>query len=363
MGHAWVGALHESSEVTLAGVVDLDMARARAVAEKVGPNLAVGADVAAVVRESDSNVLIDVTSPAAHLPVTLEALSLGMPVLGEKPLAANVAEALVLVAASQAAGELVMVSQSRRYNRQLQQLKSAMPSLGEVAIVTTEFFRAPRFGGFRDEMEHPLLLDMAIHQFDTARYLLDAQPVAVYCEEFNPAWSWYAGAASATAVFEMESAQRYIYTGSWCSPGLETSWNGCWRVSGVNGSALWDGDSSPTFSSGEIGDDSPNTWCGDGIAGALSDFVSALRTGQQPMGQAHDNVLSLAMVEAAIESATTGRRVALADVLDRALERACGIAPPGAREVLRSWTSVHEGLGIRYAPEANDQAADAFPLR
>jgi predicted dehydrogenase len=48
-----------------------------------------------------------------------------------------------------------------------------------------------------------------------------------------------------------------------------------------------------------------------GIAGSLQDFLHALRTGATPMGECHDNIKSLAMVFGAIESAATGRRVAL----------------------------------------------------
>lgn len=46
-----------------------------------------------------------------------------------------------------------------------------------------------------------------------------------------------------------------------------------------------------------------------GIAGSLQDFLNALATGATPMGECHDNIKSLAMVFAAIESAETGRRV------------------------------------------------------
>jgi predicted dehydrogenase len=49
-----------------------------------------------------------------------------------------------------------------------------------------------------------------------------------------------------------------------------------------------------------------------GIAGSLRDFVNAIRTGATPMGECHDNIKSLAMVFAAIESAETGRRVPIA---------------------------------------------------
>ena len=46
-----------------------------------------------------------------------------------------------------------------------------------------------------------------------------------------------------------------------------------------------------------------------GIAGSLQDFLNALQTGETPMGECHDNIKSLAMVFAAIESSATGRRV------------------------------------------------------
>lgn len=78
-------------------------------------------------------------------------------------------------------------------------------------ILTADFFIGAHFGGFRDAMPSPLLLDMAIHTFDAARYLSGADPLAVYCDEFNPAWSWYAGNACATAIFEMTGGLRYVY--------------------------------------------------------------------------------------------------------------------------------------------------------
>src|SRR5205814_1591110 len=78
--------------------------------------------------------------------------------------------------------------------------------------------------GFRDQMTSPLLLDMAIHTFDAARYLSQADPVSVYCEEFNPAWSWYQGNASASAIFELSGGLQYTYRGSRCAEGVPTSW-------------------------------------------------------------------------------------------------------------------------------------------
>jgi predicted dehydrogenase len=55
---------------------------------------------------------------------------------------------------------------------------------------------------------------------------------------------------------------------------------------------------------GEVFHDRPG-----GIAGSLRDFLNALQTGVTPMGECHDNIKSLAMVFAAIESSATGQRV------------------------------------------------------
>ena len=334
MGQAWLAAVAESPAVQLAGIVDLDLAAARA----AGPDVPVGTDVVELAAATGAEAVINVTVPAAHHPVTTAALFAGLPVLGEKPVADTVARALSLAAASEVTGKLFMVSQSRRWNPQLFRLREMVSQLGAIGTVTTEFFRAPRFGGFRDEMAYPLLVDMAIHPFDSVRFLLGAEPVSVYCESYNPAWSWFAGDAAATAIFEMADGARYVYTGSWCSPGPETSWNGTWRVSGAKGTAFWDGENDPVGPAPAIGDSDLS-----GISGALRVFVDALRSGERPMGEVHENVMSLAMVEAAVQSSRAGAPVRLDEVLERAYRAALrDEARADVRAALAAW---HTPLG------------------
>ena len=220
-----------------------------------------------------------------------------------------------MVAAAEAAGKLYMVSQSRRYDPNIAALADTVRKhLGPLAILTADFFRGPHFGGFRDEMASPLLLDMAIHTFDQARYISGADPVSVNAEEFNAPWSWYKGDACATAAFEMSGGLRFNYRGSWCTNGLDTSWQAEWRASGPNGTAKWDGDNAPIA---ELVDSDDNRRLLDasvqgtksGIAGSLAEFLNALETGKLPNGECHDNIKSLSMVFAAVESASLGRRV------------------------------------------------------
>ncbi|MDT0265329.1 Gfo/Idh/MocA family oxidoreductase [Streptomyces sp. DSM 44915] len=347
MGRAWLRAVRASPEVTLVGLVDLVPERAaEALAEAGLPDVPVGTDLAVLAADHAPDAVLDVTVPAAHLPVTLQALALGLPVLGEKPLAVTLPEALRLAAAAEAAGQLFMVSQSRRYHPELFALRGRLAALGRLGVASTEFFRAPRFGGFRDAMAQPLLIDMAIHAFDTARWLLAAEPVSVRCESYNPPWSWYAGDAAATAVFEMTGGVRYTYTGSWCSPGVETSWNGRWRLSGEHGAALWEGEG-PAVLDPPPGEPPPAAAAGPGtgIDGALAEFTRALRTGARPMGEVHDNLLTLAMVVAAVESAAGDRRVWIDELLDAALPVARAAATGPEADRLRAWPSARAACG------------------
>ena len=125
----------------------------------------------------------------------------------------HLAAALSMIAAAEVGGRLLMVSQSRRYWRNLDALRGQIAQLGRLGLVACSFFKAPHFGGFREQMAYPLLKDMAIHQFDLARDLIGSEPVSVYCESFNPTWSWYAGDAAA----KVNCRVRATVPGS-CSP-------------------------------------------------------------------------------------------------------------------------------------------------
>jgi predicted dehydrogenase len=338
MGRIWGGTLAVHPDVRLAGWVDVrpGVAEEAAAGLACGP-LHTGTDLDAAIAAVRPDFVVDVTSPEAHHEVTLRALDAGLPVLGEKPIAHRLDHAREMVAAAERAGRLYMVSQNRRYNpglfafRQVLLERASPPELLDCG-----FYRAPRLGGYREEMAHPVLMDMAIHHFDMARFLTGADPVAVWCEEHNPGWSWYRGPAYAAAVFEMTGGVRFAYRGAYCSDGRPTSWNGDWRAAGAGWTATWDGGADragvlaeATVELGTSADQAnrafdpqetafepevarvpvPEVPVLPSITGSLAEFLDALETGRTPMCECHDNLKSLAMVLAAVESAATGRRV------------------------------------------------------
>lgn len=320
MGRAWLHTIAADPHVELVGLVDLDPQVSRAALAETGAGpVQVGTSVTQLAAATSADAVVNVTVPAAHRAVTLEALGLGLPVLCEKPLAESVAECLPMIAAAKQSGRLLMVSQSRRYHSQLASLREVLSELGPVETARCEFVKAPHFGGFRERMAEPLLVDMAIHQFDLARDLLGADPVSVYCSSTNPSWSWFAGNAVATALFTFDGGAQFAYTGSWCGPYPETSWNGTWQLGGPGGGAYWDGEQLPTAYSVEgLPRPVAEREVPEAIAGALAEFVSCLRTGREPATAGWRNVLSVAMVEAAVWSAAESRVVAIEEVMARA---------------------------------------------
>jgi predicted dehydrogenase len=321
MGRAWARNLRDRPDTSIAGWVDIRPGAVEDAVEKLQlSGIKSFTDLAKALAEERPDFVVDVTVPEAHHDVTLAALAAGVPVLGEKPMADSMAAAAEMVAAAEAAGKLFMVSQSRRYDAKVLAFREAIEKyVGPLGILTSDFFIGAHFGGFREEMKNVLLLDMAIHTFDNARQISGADPLAVYCEQFNPPWSWYKGESSATALFEMTGGLRFSYRGSWCAEGLKTSWQSEWRAFGPSGAAAWDGETDPvagkvTGADGFIRDSERITVKSaenipGGIAGSLAEFLDSLRTGRTPQGECHDNIKSLAMVFAAIESAQTGRRV------------------------------------------------------
>lgn len=319
---AWFGPL-QAEGVEIAAVVDINKTSAEERIKKYNLNCLAWTDYRAAIREVKCDFVLDLTIPRVHCDVTCAAMDAGIPVIGEKPMADGMDAAKKMVAASERAGKMYMVSQSRRWDARHQQQRDAITGgqIGELTTLNCDFYIGAHFGGFRDAMDSPLILDMAIHHFDLARFLSGADPVSVYAAEFNPKGSWYRGAAAANCIFEMSNGIIFSYRGSWCSEGCHTSWNGDWRIIGDSGTLTYERDGEPRGQA-VAGSDGFNRPLKDAaipapriehhtMHGALREMLAFLRNGTKPQTECHDNIKSLAMVFAAIESSRQGAKVAV----------------------------------------------------
>lgn len=319
----WLDAL-KNIDVDLVGLVDLNKTAAAQRAKEYDlQQVEIGKDLTAMLKKTSPDIVFDLTVPSAHVDVTRTALAYGCHVLGEKPLADSMDNARRSIEAAEKTGKLYSVMQNRRYDPNIRRLRRFLCSkaIGTLTTINSDFYIGAHMGGWWYHTKHVLLLDMAIHTFDAARLLSGADPVSVYCKEWNPAGSWFAHGASATAIFEMTNDIVYSYRGSWCGEGLRTPWESEWRILGDLGSARWDG--AETIQA-EIATEVPGYFAtleevdippydpGDRIGrhgGVIQDFVDSVRNGTVPETICTDNIKSLAMVFGAIESAEKGKPV------------------------------------------------------
>jgi len=327
MGARWATALSTSplrERIELVGLVDVDRDVAESVRQANGlACAAVGTDLNAMLDTVKADIVFDVAVPDVRREIVLSAFAHGCDVLTEKPMAASMAVARASLDAARSCGRLHAVTQNRRFKESIRRIRAFLRSgaIGEVSAMHCDFFIGAHFGGFRDVMEHVLLLDMAIHTFDAARFMSGADAVAVYCQETNPKGSWYAHGAAANAIFEMTGDVTFTYRGSWAAEGANTSWEAGWRIVGTKGTLLWDGEDEITANvvDGDEGFFRPlravpvPPWTEAAVTNehvsAIEDFLNALEGNGTPESAGTDNINSLAMVFGAIESANSRQRV------------------------------------------------------
>jgi predicted dehydrogenase len=288
-------------------------------ADRLFPSLTAALDAV------EAEAVLVTTTIAGHVSVALEALAAGKHVLVEKPFAPSVAEAERAVAAAEAAERVLMVSQNYRFFPAARAAAALIASgeLGPVGSVAIDFRRdvtaldRPR----HFQLEHPLLVDMAIHHVDLLRMVLGQEATTISCRAWNPPGSPFAGDAVGTATISLSGGAVASWRGSWISPGEQTPWAGEWRIDCAEGEVRWTGrDDTGGTSRDSVVVRARNgkerkvalpTVKPHGRAGALAHFANAVRRGTEAETSGRDNLGTLALVHAAVASAATGGAVGL----------------------------------------------------
>lgn len=330
MSRHWLRAVTANpdlvNQIEIVGLVDLDVTQAKRIASKSGlGDVVVGCNLNEALARLKPDLLFDVVAPSARREIVATGLRHGCHVLSEKPMAMAMSDARDLLKLACDANRVHAIVQNRRYVDGVRRMRQLVESgeTGDITAVHCDFFIGAHFGGFREKMEHVLLLDMAIHTFDAARFVIGASPCAVYCQETNPVGSWFAHGAAANAIFEFEGGVTATYRGSWCAEGANTSWESNWRVIGTRGTLMWDGADGfeahvVASNNGLLRDTAPiqvpksaNPAKTQGHASVIRDFLDSISTGRPPETAGSDNLKSLTMVFGAIESAKTRTRIEL----------------------------------------------------
>jgi myo-inositol 2-dehydrogenase/D-chiro-inositol 1-dehydrogenase len=168
----------------LAAVMDVDQARAAEVAARCG-SARVFQDLVQLIGDDAVDAVVIASPDETHAEMVLECLRVEKPVLCEKPLATKLADAQKVIDAEVALGrKLVQVGFMRRYDPQHLGVKQAIDS-GVIG-------RPILFRGWHRSITVPkgisnetILVNSAIHDFDSARWFLGQEIEEVYVRGTN----------------------------------------------------------------------------------------------------------------------------------------------------------------------------------
>lgn len=257
-------------------------------------------------------------------------------ILAQKPLAMDYAEAKKVVDICNEAGKTLSVNQNMRYDQSMRALKSILDQglLGEPVLATVEMRAIPHWQPFLADYDRLTLLNMSIHHMDVLRYLF-GDPERVYCSiRQDPRTEFDHTDGIALYIMEYENGFRAsAWDDVWTGPvreGAEGDIYIKWRVEGLDGMAHgtigWpkygDSDSQSTleFTTKQqpgmwFKPKWQEVWFPDAFVGPMAQLMAAIQNNATPELNGEDNLKTMALIDAAYESAKTHNSVVIADMM------------------------------------------------
>jgi myo-inositol 2-dehydrogenase/D-chiro-inositol 1-dehydrogenase len=193
---------------TIQAIYDADPNRAKAITDETGA-AQVFSDALALIRDAAVDAVLVASPDQTHKEFTLAAIAAGKPVLCEKPLAPTPAECLeVLAAEAKAKRRLVQIGYMRRFDPSYIEMKAGLASgrLGGALMFHCIHRNVAAPSWFDSRMA---VSNSAVHEFDIARWMLDAELTGISVFRPKPAQGSSPGAP---VYLVLESATGQLVT-------------------------------------------------------------------------------------------------------------------------------------------------------
>lgn len=325
----------ESGAIEVVAAVDVD----RSAHQNAVNGLGLGpddcfTDLEEALRARPADALTVVVPPAFHESVIDAAIDLGMDVLCEKPITDTLEGSIRVVEKVHRAGIKMAVTMGHRFDWDKSTLRSEIRESrnGDIDYIVARFTaNARRYGTwrpFRHEMEQPMLIEGSVHHLDILADLAGAPAKTIWAKTWKPPWAEYKGDTNVFLVMEFENGIKAQYEAATANAVGINSWrNEYIRVECELATLIMDRRTirrypfDPTSSivdnvdlaGGEVvslPDDGP--WTHFRL---IQDFLDWRKGGPPMETEVSRNLRSVAYVQAAIDSAVTGREVYVADYI------------------------------------------------
>ncbi len=305
-----------AADYKVVALCDLDRGRATERQQQFYPEAKVYADYHDLLADPRVEVVDITTHPPQRPPLVEAALRAGKHVLSQKPFVTDLDVGERLAKLADESGVTLAVNQNGRWAPHFSYIRQAVAAgwIGEVVSMhcAGHWDHSWVKGGPFEDVRHLILYDYAIHWFDLLTNLMgDRDPLRVYASVAHSPAQDVRPPLLGQVLVEYADAQASLVFDACNNVG---SWDTTF-VLGTTGSVRSEGtseNSQQVIVSTEHGEWRPITegrWFDDGFHGAMGELLCALEEGRTPIHNAHDNLRSLALCFAAVESADTHRPV------------------------------------------------------
>ncbi|MFN3227424.1 MAG: Gfo/Idh/MocA family protein [Hyphomicrobiales bacterium] len=284
------------------------------------PDARIEDDWTAILANSEIDVVDITLHPEHRAPVIKAALEAGKHVLSQKPFVTDLGVGEDLVKLAQDKSVKLAVNQNGRWAPHKAFMREAVRAglIGDVlsAHIAIHWDHGWTAGTPFDAIEDLVLYDFGVHWFDFIASLVGARAQSVFATTSHARGQANKVPLMAQALVRLDGGQAsLVFDGGIPHGPRDTSY-----VGGTLGSLQSDG---PDLGQQTVTMTTPDgiarptlegQWFNDGFQGAMGELLCAIEDDREPSNGAAENLQSLAMAFAAVESRVTGKEVTIGSV-------------------------------------------------
>ncbi|XZE51925.1 Gfo/Idh/MocA family protein [Planctomycetaceae bacterium SH139] len=301
-------------EVT--GLVDVNADAAEQMRANYYPAARVFTDFRQCLLALDAPLIDIATHPAVRTEITRECLLAGRHVLSQKPFVLDLDVGQELVELADRQGVILAVNQNGRWAPHFSYLRAATAAglLGQTFAVrmSCDWDHTWVKGTAFEHIRELILYDYAIHWFDMVRCLLPhSEALRVYASSGRTPHQEIMPNLLGQVLVEFDNAQASMTFDAMVkhAPEERTYVAGTAGVVVSSGSGNQDQHVTLTTDQGSYQPQLSGRWFPDGFRGTMCELISSIAEGRPCQIAAEDNLKSLALCFAAIQSARSGQPV------------------------------------------------------
>jgi predicted dehydrogenase len=299
----------------VAAICNRTLAKAEAKAAEFAPKARVTDRWEDVLNDPTIEVVDITPHPADRLPIIEAALMAGKHVLSQKPFVLDLAEGRRLVALAKDKGVKLAVNQNGRWAPHLAFMRETVRAglIGEVISthISIHWNHGWIAGTPFEKIDDLILYDFGIHWFDFLRSVIGARAKTVFASAAMATGQTAKAPLLAQVLVQMEGGQAsLVFDGATPHGPRDTTY-----IAGTKGSLQSNGPDlglqavTLTTAAGIARPQLHGTWFNDGFRGAMGALLVAIEDNTEPANGAAENLESLALAFAAIQSRRTGQPV------------------------------------------------------